>query len=99
MACVSIGYVSCPIFGMAFVEHSFFQWEERTLNPVLLSKQYSLIKNIMVIVCAHNQLEDPRKIVHPQTEFLSYLSSLMCSLFDKYLLKVFTVMSYLRQWR
>lgn len=49
MARVRIGYASCPVFGMASVEHSWSQWEKRTRNPVFVSKQYSLMNSIMAI--------------------------------------------------
>lgn len=49
MAYVSIGYASCPVFGMTFVEHSLSRWEKRALNPVLFSEQYSLTKSVIII--------------------------------------------------
>ncbi len=75
MACVSIGYASCPVFGMAFVDHSLAQWKKRTLNPVVFQTIVSDQKDHSHHRHDHNQLEDPRKGVQPQTvSFLPFFT-------------------------
>lgn len=65
MACVSIGVCIMSYIWNGICRTQLFQWEERTLNPVLFSEQYSLIKSVMVILSV---------LINPAVKILGKLS-------------------------